>query len=91
MSKDAFDFSLGEYEKYKENLLKLLAVDLKKFVEEVEKGEIEKTLANDGYLWDLRDRFKNLKKTIVNLYTCTKNYKEKFVEEMAQITAALDL
>jgi len=32
MRKDAFDFSLGEYEKYKENLLKLLAVDLKKFV-----------------------------------------------------------
>lgn len=30
--KDAFDFSLGEYEKYKENLLKLLAVDLKRFV-----------------------------------------------------------
>jgi hypothetical protein len=25
------------------------------------------------------------------LYTCTKNYKDKFVEEMAQITAALDL
>ena len=32
-----------------------------------------------------------MKKTIVNLYTCTKNYKDKFVEEMAQITTALDL
>ena len=53
------------------------------FVKEVEKSELENTLANDGNLWDLRDRFKNLKKT--------KNYKEKFVEEMAHITAALDL
>jgi hypothetical protein len=34
--KDAFEFSLGEYEKYKENLLKLLAVDLKQFMGEVE-------------------------------------------------------
>jgi len=30
--KDIFEYSLGEYEKYKENLLKLLAVDLKKFM-----------------------------------------------------------
>lgn len=34
--KEAFEFSLGEYEKYKENLLKLLAVDLKNFIQEVE-------------------------------------------------------
>jgi hypothetical protein len=29
--KEAFEFSLGEYERYKENLLKLLAIDLRKF------------------------------------------------------------
>lgn len=34
--KDSFEFSLGEYERYKENLLKLLAADLKKFVNNVE-------------------------------------------------------
>ena len=33
--KDSFEFSLGEYEKYKENLLKLLAIDLKHFMEEI--------------------------------------------------------
>lgn len=31
-----------------------------------------------------------MKKTIVNLYTCTKNYKEKFVEELSHITENLD-
>jgi hypothetical protein len=39
--KDTFEFSLGEYEKYKENLLKLLAADLKKFMTTVENsGEL---------------------------------------------------
>lgn len=34
--------------------------------------------------------FKNLKKQIVNYYTCTKNFKEKFVEELEQITEEMD-
>jgi hypothetical protein len=39
----------------------------------------------------LQEKFRTLKKQIVNLYTCTKNYKEKFVQELQQITTAIDL
>jgi len=83
--KDAFEFSLGEYEKYKENLLKLLAVDLKNFIGEVEQAEKHGPI-NTATAGSLEGKFRALKKVIVNLYTCTKNYKEKFVEELLQIT-----
>jgi hypothetical protein len=88
--KDAFEFSMGEYEKYKENLLKLLAVDLKNFMAEVEKAAKE-DLLNEGMIWNLQDQFRTLKKTIVNLTTCTKNYKEKFVAELQQVTDSIAL
>ena len=39
----------------------------------------------------MQDQFKTLKKSIVNLYTCTKNYKEKFVAELKKVTDDLDL
>ena len=45
---------------------------------------------NEGVIWDLQDQFKGLKKTIVNLTTCTKNYKDKFVEELGHVTEELD-
>ena len=66
-------------------MLKLLAVDLKKFMEEVEKS-ISEDMLSEGKIWDLQDQFKTLKKSIVNLFTCTKNYKEKFVAELQQVT-----
>ena len=69
--------------------MKLLAVDLKKFMEEVEQCFSEKMLT-EGKIWDLQDQFRTLKKSIVNLYTCTKNYKEKFVAELQQVTNLLD-
>jgi hypothetical protein len=31
-----------------------------------------------------------LKKQIVNYYTCTKNFKEKFVDELSNITEEMD-
>ena len=63
----------------------MLAVDLKKFMEEVEKS-ISEDMLSEGKTWDLQDQFKTLKKSIVNLFTCTKNYKEKFVAELQQVT-----
>ena len=66
-------------------MLKLLAVDLKKFMEEVEKS-LSEDMLSEGKIWDLQDQFKTLKKSIVNLFTCTKNYKEKFVAELQQVT-----
>jgi ABC-type hemin transport system substrate-binding protein len=36
------------------------------------------------------EEFKALKKQIVNFYTCTKNYKDKFVQELNQITEIMN-
>lgn len=38
----------------------------------------------------LTETFISLKKQIVNYYTCTKNFKEKFLKEVKNITAILD-
>ena len=87
--KDSFEFSLGEYERYKENLLKLLAADLKAFVIGIEEMGKEGPL-DESVIEMMTEKFKNLKKQIVNYYTCTKNFKEKFVEELEQITEEMD-
>lgn len=73
--KDSFEFSLGEYERYKENLLKLLAADLKAFVIGIEEMGKEGPL-DESVIEMMTEKFKNLKKQIVNYYTCTKNFKE---------------
>ena len=54
-------------------------------MEEVEKS-LSEDMLSEGKIWDLQDQFKTLKKSIVNLFTCTKNYKEKFVAELQQVT-----
>ena len=87
--KEAFEFSLGEYEKYKENLLKMLAADLKMFITSVEQAEAKKALTHQ-LIAAFQDNFKVLKKSIVNYYTCTKSFKEKFVDELQRITEKLD-
>lgn len=38
----------------------------------------------------LTEHFKSLKKQIVNYYTCTKNYKDKFVAEVSHIMERLN-
>jgi len=59
----------------------MLAVDLKKFIGEVEKYK-------EGLEVDFKkeqkfiEEFRELKKTIVNYFTMTKKYKEKFLEEI---------
>ena len=59
--------------------MKLLAVDLKKFIGKVEayKGEGKVNVELEK---QYVDEFKELKKTIVNYYTMAKKYKEKFLE-----------
>ena len=58
-------------------MLKMLAVDLKKFLTQVEiyRTEQPSVVKEKMYI----DEFKELKKTIVNYYAMTKKYKEKFV------------
>lgn len=85
--KEAFEFSLGEYEKYKENLLKMLAADFKVFIQQVQQVEAK---MNPQMLWVFQEKFKVLKKSIVNYYTCTKSFKEKFVSELQTITVSMD-
>lgn len=87
--KEAFDFTLGEYERYKENLFKMLAVDFKKFMKIVEEWDLAGSLTEEA-IEELNDQFKVLKKQIVNYYTCTKKFKDKFVEELQQITQRMD-
>lgn len=43
--KERFEFALGEYDKHKENLLKMLAFDLKKFFTEVEECELSNKIS----------------------------------------------
>ena len=47
-------------------------------MERVEQASKDKCLIGDVIV-DFQDQFRIMKKQIVNLYTCTKNYKEKFV------------
>lgn len=67
----------------------MLAVDLKNFLADTEAQNNENKLSPE-VIWNLQERFRILKKQIVNFYTCTKNYKEKFVEELQQITEGIE-
>ncbi len=67
----------------------MLAVDLKNFLADTETQNNENKLSPE-VIWNLQERFRILKKQIVNFYTCTKNYKEKFVEELQQITEGIE-
>lgn len=76
--KEYFLFSQGEYEKYKEQLLKKLSIDLMNFLKQLEKKalEVESELNKD----EETNEFLSLKKNITNYYKCTKQFKEKFME-----------
>ena len=78
IEQESYEFGQGEFEKFKVNLLKMLAIDLKKFISQVERYKEEKKpnlQRENKYIED----FKELKKTIINYFTMTKKYKEKFL------------
>lgn len=56
----------------------MLAVDLKNFMTKVKKYSEEKVI-NKKVEEFFVNQFKELKKTIVNYFTMTKKYKEKFI------------
>jgi hypothetical protein len=68
----------------------LLAIDLKNYFAKVEEWDMGGALKEPLVIEQLTDEFKGLKKQIVNYYTCTKNFKEKFVAEVKHITERLD-
>lgn len=69
-------FSQGQYESFKEELLKKLSFDLKNFLATAEKNldPFTKTLEY-GLKKKLTDEFWNLKTNIINYYRFTQQFK----------------
>ena len=85
--KDYFEFSQGQYEKYKENLLKKLSIDLMIFLRDLEKKfSTEGVVINKNVQMQI---FIGLKKNITNYFKCTKQFKEKFVEGIEKTDTSL--
>lgn len=71
--KEEFDYAFGNYESFKEQMLKKLAVDLKIFIDDLVKRKDNQELTGH-YLENRAMDFKVLKKEIVDFYTGTKKY-----------------